>query len=190
MLGRHDGNHLALVCHLQHIVAEHLAGGLHVGTHGHGILVDLHGNIAGLGKLVECGRQATARGVAEAACVGCCGKHIGNQVVERRGVAFDGARKRQTLALTHDGDAVVAQCARHQDDVAGPAVCATERHARGYLAHTGGIDIDAVGPAALDHLSVARDYGHARFVRRFGHRLHNLVELIHGIALFEDEAAR
>ena len=61
----------------------------------HSILVDLHGNDAGLGKLVECGRQATARGVAKAACVGCCGKHIGNQVVERRGVAFDRARKRQ-----------------------------------------------------------------------------------------------
>ena len=190
MFGRHDGNHLALVCHLQHIVAEHLAGGLHVGTHGHIVLVDLHGNAAGLCKLVERRGQATARGVAEAACVGCCGKHIGNQVVERRGVAFDGARKRQTLALAHDSDAVVAQCTRDQDDIAGLAVCAAERHARRHLAHAGGIDIDAVGPAALDHLGVARDYGHARFVRRFGHRLHNLVELIHGIALFEDKAAR
>ena len=111
-------------------------------------------------------------------------------MVERRGVAFDGARKRQTLALAHDSDAVVAQCTRYQNDIAGAAVGAAERHARGSLAHAGGIDVDAVGPAALDHLSVARDYGHARLARRFGHRLHNLVELIHGIALFEDKAAR
>ena len=111
-------------------------------------------------------------------------------MVERCGIAFDGARKRQTLALAHDGDTVVAQCSRHQNDVAGAAVGAAERHARGYLAHAGGIDIDAVGPAALDHLSVARDYGHARLVRRLGHRLHNLAEPIHGIALFEDKAAR
>ena len=92
--------------------------------------------------------------------------------------------------MAHDGDAVVAQRTRYQNDIAGLTVGAAERYARGYLAHAGGIDIDAVGPAALDHLSVARDYGHARFVRRFGHRLHNLVELIHGIALFEDKAAR
>ena len=111
-------------------------------------------------------------------------------MVERRGVAFDGARKRQTLALAHDGDAVVAQRTRYQNDIAGLTVGAAERYARGYLAHAGGIDVDAVGPAALDHLGVARDYGHARLARRFGHRLHNLAEPIHGIALFEDKAAR
>lgn len=111
-------------------------------------------------------------------------------MVERCGIAFDRARKRQALALAHDGDAVVAQRTRYQDDIAGLAVCAAERHARRHLAHAGGIDIDAVGPAALDHLSVARDYGHARLARRLGHRLHNLAELIHGIALFKDKAAR
>ena len=190
MLGRHNGNHLALVCHLQHIVAEHLAGGLHVGTHGHGILDDLHGNTAGLGKLVERGRQATARGVAKATRVGRCGQNVGNQVVERRGVAFDRARKRQALALAHDGDAVVAQRTRYQNDIAGLAVGAAERHARGNLAHAGGIDIDTVGPAALNHFGVAGDNRHARLTRRLGHRLHNLAELIHGIALFEDKTAR
>ena len=111
-------------------------------------------------------------------------------MVERRGIAFDGARKRQALALAHDGDAVVAQRTQYQNDIAGLAVCAAERHARRHLAHAGGIDVDAVGPAALDHLGVARDYGHTCLACRFGHRLHNLVELIHGIALFEDKAAR
>ena len=75
------------------------------------MIVDLHGNTAGLGKLVECGRQATARGVAEATRAGRCGQNGGNQVVERRGIAFDRARKCQALALAHDGDPVVAQCA-------------------------------------------------------------------------------
>ena len=65
-----------------------------------------------------------------------------------------------------------------------------ERHARRHLAHAGGIDVDAVGTAALDHLGVARDYGHACFACRLGHRLHNLAELIHGITLFKDKAAR
>ena len=111
-------------------------------------------------------------------------------MVERRGIAFDGARKRQTLALAHDGDAVVAECTRHQDDIARLAVGAAERHALGHLAHAGGIDVDAVGPAALDHFGVARDDRHARLARGLGHGLHDLAELLHGIALFEDKAAR
>ena len=57
------------------------------------------------------------------------------------------------------------------------------------FAHAGGIDVDAVGTATLDHLGVAGDYGHARLARRFGHGLHNLAQLVHGIALFEDKAA-
>lgn len=89
------------------------------------------GNAAGLRKLIECGCKAAARGVAETARVGGCGQNVGYQVVERRGIAFDVARKRQALALAHDGDAVVAECARHQDDIARLAVCATERHTRG-----------------------------------------------------------
>ena len=92
--------------------------------------------------------------------------------------------------MAHDGDAVVAECTRHQNDVAGAAVGAAERHTRGYLAHAGGIDVDAVGPAALNHLGVAGDDRHARLARRLGHGLHDLTQLIHGIALFEDKAAR
>ena len=111
-------------------------------------------------------------------------------MVERCGIAFDRARKRQALALAHDGDAVVAQCTRYQDNVAGLTVCARERHARGHLAHAGGIDVDAVGSATLDHLGVAGDDRHARLARGLGHGLHDLAELLHGIALFEDKAAR
>ena len=92
--------------------------------------------------------------------------------------------------MAHDGDAVVAECTRHQDDIARLAVGAAERHARGYLAHAGGIDIDAVGPAALDHLGVAGDDRHARLACRLGHGLDDLAQLVHGVALFEDEAAR
>ena len=95
-------------------------------------------------------------------------------MVEGRGVALDAARERQALALAHDGDAVVAQRARDQDDIAGLAVCTAERHARGNLAHAGGVDVDAVGPAALDHLGVAGDDFDARLARRLGHGLHNL----------------
>ena len=95
----------------------------------------------------------------------------------------------RALALAHDGDAVVAQRTRYQDDIAGPAVCTAERHARGHLAHAGGIDVDAVGPATLDHLGVAGDNLHTRLMCRFGHGLHNLAQLVHGIALFEDKAA-
>ena len=118
------------------------------------------------------------------------GQRVGNQVVERRGVALDAARERQTFALAHDGDTVVAQRARYQDDVAGLAAGAAERHARGNLAHAGGVDVDAVGPAALDYLGVAGDDFDARLARRLGHGLHNLAQLIHGIAFFEDKAAR
>jgi len=91
--------------------------------------------------------------------------------------------------LAHDGDAVVAECARHQDDVAGPAVGTAERHACGHLAYASGIDVDAVGTATLDHLGVAGDNLHACLMCRFGHGLHNLAQLVHGIALFEDKAA-
>ena len=92
--------------------------------------------------------------------------------------------------MAHDGDAVVAQRTRYQNDIAGLAVGAAERYARGHFAHAGGIDVDAVGPAALDHFGVAGDDRHARLTRRLGHRLHNLMQLVHGIALFEDKAAR
>ena len=84
---------------------------------------------------------------------------------------------------------MVAQRARDQDDIAGLAVCTAERHARGHLAHAGGIDVDAVGPATLDHLGVAGDNLHTCFMCRFGHGLYNLAQLVHGIALFEDKAA-
>lgn len=71
----------------------------------------------------------------------------------------------------------------------GRQFAAAERYARGHFAHAGGIDVDAVGTAALDHLGVAGDNLHTCLMCRFGHGLYNLAELIHGIALFEDKAA-
>ena len=119
-----------------------------------------------------------------------CGvEHVVDEMIERRGVGLDGGGERQALALAHDGDAVISQCAADQHLVTGAADCSGELHARGHLAHAGGVDVDAVRAAALDHLGVAGDDGDARLARGLRHGVDDRSQVRHGVPLFQDEAA-
>ena len=116
-------------------------------------------------------------------------KHGGDEVVERRRVGGKGGGEGKALALRDDADAVVAQGAGDEHLVAGLAVASRQVDAGRDEAHACGVDEHAVGMAALDDLRVAGHDGHARLGGRLRHRAHNLAQLVHGIALFEHEAA-
>ena len=97
------------------------------------------------------------------------GQYVGDQMVERRGVAFDIRGKVETLAAAHDGDAVIAERAAHEDLVAWFALRAAEVHARCQHTDTARVDVNAVAVAAIHHLGVTRHELDARLLRCICH---------------------
>ena len=57
-------------------------------------------------------------------------------------------------------------------------------------ADAGSVDENLVRLAAIDHLGVAGDKGHARRIGRVAHRLHDPLEIIHRQAFLEDKSDR
>ena len=90
--------------------------------------------------------------------------------------------------MRHDGDAVIAHGAREQDRIAGPRTVARDLDPGRHDTDAGGVDEQAVGLAALDHLGVAGDDGDAGGARGFAHRAGNAIEIGERKALLDDEA--
>ena len=108
---------------MQRIVAEHVAGAANGIAHGHRFLVDLEIDLRLVCQLVQRGCQPATRGIAEATHIGRSLQHVGDQVVQRRRIAFNVGGERQRFAATHDGDAMVAKRSAHDHLVARLAVC-------------------------------------------------------------------
>jgi len=92
------------------------------------------------------------------------------------------------VARRHDGHAVIAERAGHDDPIArGQAGVADEvRRER----HTGGVDDDAVDLALAHDLRVAGDHRRAGFFARDAHRREDPFEIRAREAFFEDHGAR
>ncbi len=106
----------------------------------------------------------------------------------RRAIALDQRFELQAFARRHHRHAVPADVARQQDDVAHP-------HARGRhhgvlldQSDAGGVDVEPVALAPVDHLGVAGHQHHAGRRGRGLHRLHDALQHLHRQALFDDEA--
>ena len=115
-------------------------------------------------------------------------QHLGDEMVERGGVAFEAGREAQGLAAAHDGNAVVAQRAGDQHLIAGPTLRAAQLHARRQRSHAARVDEHAVAMATVDHLRVARHQRHARLASALRHGGADALEVLDGEALLQHEA--
>ena len=133
VLGRHDGDQLALVGDVERIEAQHLAGAAHVRPHRDRGLRRARRRPAR--RPPARSARWTARRASGRACSGCRDRPPAStrlRSVSGRRVAFQHRLELDPLAHRHDGDAVVADRARDEDAVAGP----------------GGADRQATGPRA------------------------------------------
>ena len=116
-------------------------------------------------------------------------QHVGDQVVQRCGVAFDIRREVQALAAAHDGDAVVTQRAAYKHRIPGANLSAAQVHARRHRPDAARVDVDAVTVAAIHYFGVAGHHAHAGFLRAFRHGSADAAQIVHGKALFQNEGA-
>ena len=115
-------------------------------------------------------------------------QHVGDEMVERGGIAFKVGRERQRLAAAHDGDAVVAQRSSDQHLVARATPSAAQFHVRRQRSHAARVDEHAVAMATVDHLRVARHQRHARLAGALRHGGADALEVLDGEALLQHEA--
>ena len=144
-----------------------------------------------MGKLVERRGEAAAGRIAHDPHAGAARRDNRCRKVMQRGrVGEDFDVEFEVLALRHHRDAMIADRARKQHDVARPRGVARQDDARRRHADAGGRDEDAVGLAALDHLGVAGDDRHAGCPRRRAHAVGDALEIGERKALLDDEARR
>ena len=117
-------------------------------------------------------------------------QHIGNKMVQRRGVALDVGLKRQRLAAAHNGNTVIAQRSRQQNFVSGLAIRSAKVDAVGNKSHATCVDEHAVAVALVHHFRVARDQLNTRLSCGFRHGRANALHVIHRVALFKHKSAR
>ena len=134
-------------------------------------LLDDDADAGGRRDLVQRGGQAAARGVAQHVQVRGDGEHRLDQTAQRRAVALDLHTELQALADAHDRDAVEADRAADDHDVTRDDALRTQVDAVGMRPMPGGVDVDAVAVAGLDHLGVAGRHLDPGGARGGAHRL-------------------
>src|SRR5664279_1895935 len=184
---RHDCDKLALVGDVQGIETEQFTGPENFRQDRYGGFVEPHPHGGLVADLVERRRQTAAGRIAQYADGRHGGHHVGDQAVERRGIRHDGGFEFEAGPVRHDGDAVIAHAAGDQDCIAGARALARNFNAGRHHADAGGVDEEAVGLAALDHLGVAGDDRDAGGARGCAHRTGDALEIGERKALFDDE---
>ncbi len=112
-----------------------------------------------------------------------------DQAIQGRAIGEQFRLEGQAFSLAEDGDAVVAQGTADQDHVAGLGPVRADGDTLTHDAHAGGVDVDAVAMAALDHLRVASDDLDPGLARRFCHRAHHPLQHLNLQSLFQDESS-
>ena len=116
-------------------------------------------------------------------------EHGGHQAVQRLAVALQLGLQRQLAAGLEDGGAVVAQKAVDDDLVARSGAVRRDVDARRHHADARGVDEQLVRLAAVHHLGVAGDDGHAGLGRGRRHAGEDAVQGVDGQAFLQDQAA-
>src|ERR1017187_10323818 len=153
--GGHDSDEFAFVGDIERVEAQQFAGAADHFADPDGGLGEFHTDPGKGGDFVEGAREAAARGVAHAADGGRGGEHVAHQGVQGGGIAFDGSVEADVLAFGEDGNAVIAEGAGEQHEVAGPGVGGGEVDAGADASDAGGIDENAVARALFDNLGIA-----------------------------------
>ena len=161
LVGRDDGDELALVGHVERVDAQQVARAGNGGLHRKQCLVEHDGKVGVARKLVGNGTNATARRIAQPTCRWCSSEEVVDEATERGGVRADVGFEGEVAASQHDRHPVVGDRARYEHDVTG----AHPRRPQGALgthdADSGRADVDAVGRPPTDHFGVAGDDGDA-----------------------------
>ena len=125
--GGDDGDQLAFVRHIEWIEAEHFAGAAHLFTNRD---ATLRAGACRRGPIAAISLSALDRpprvGSRMRADRRRGPEHGVDQRVQRRRNRFERALEFQAFAFGHDGDAVIAERAAEEDDVAGPRVAGGE----------------------------------------------------------------
>ena len=183
-----DRDQLAFVGDVQRIESKELARCVDLRLHGNGRLADQHADIRLPRKFVQRGAQPAAGGVAQAADGRHGLEHFRHEAVQRCGVRLDRGLEAQVLAQRHDGHAMVADRARHEDRVARSRPVAGNVDPVRHDPEPGGRDEHAIALALLDDLGVAGNDRHTGLPRRGGHRLDDALQVRQRKAFLEDEA--
>jgi hypothetical protein len=170
------------------IDAEDLAGAVDLGTDRERGLVDRDAHFAGQGELGEHGGDAAPGRIAQAAHPVCRPQEVRDQPVQRRGVGLEVDLELELAAGDHDRHPVIPDRPGDEHSIAGPDRAGAEVEVVLDRADSRGVDVEAIGLAALDHLCVpGRHLDPGRFGRP-GHRGDDPVEIRQG-TLLDDEAA-
>ena len=116
--GGDDGQKLAFVGYVEGVEAEHFAGGPDGRANGDGGFVEEDGHLGLAGDFVEGAGDAASGGVAQDVDRRTGLKHGGDEMVQGGDVADYVGFEAQFAAGAQDGDAVVADGAGEQNDVA------------------------------------------------------------------------
>ncbi len=116
------------------------------------------------------------------------GERLLNERPEGCNVGADLVAEVEPLAVSHDGDTVVADGAADDDPVTGQETV-IPHHPPGD-ADTGGVDDDGIEGAPLEHLGVARDEVRPAFIKCGVHRCNDPFEVRHLKTFRDDHAAR
>ena len=177
LAARHHRHQAALAGHVHGVDAQQLGGAADFRADRDLVLDGQHADVGRLGDLVEDRRHPAPGRVAHGPDAGHRVQQARHQPVQRGRVGADVRLDVQLAAGQHDGDAVIADRAGHDDGVARLRPRHAEVHVPLDEADARGVDVAAVGLALLDHLGVAGDDVHPGRGGRVPHGLGHPVQV-------------
>jgi hypothetical protein len=139
--------------------------------------------------LIEGRSQAASGGVTQHVSVRCSCQNISNQVVQRCDVRLDICFESQLSTCGQDGDAVIAQSARYEHNVARPGHLPADLPVVRYPTHPSSGDEQPIRLTFLDYFRIPGYYLYAGLLGGGLHRFQHLLEHLHREALLQNKAS-
>ncbi|VTR69480.1 hypothetical protein DESC_740219 [Desulfosarcina cetonica] len=186
LIGRHEGQQLALVGHIKRIEAEQFANPGHRRFDWQATFMDADADSRFLGNFVKRGAHPAPRGVAQDMDLASTGQHVGDHVVERCRVGCQVGFKGQPLTTRENRHAVIRHAAAEDDGIARSGVGAGDVHPGVDDTDAGRVDEKLVRRPPGHHLGVTGDDLDTGCLRGALHVDHHAFQVGHGKALFDD----
>jgi len=187
LLLRHDCHELAFVRDLERLETQDLTRAAYRFADWNALFVQYDRKARAGGDLVQRAGHAAARGILDYSRAGRGSQKCRHQTMQRGTVALDVCVELERLAREHDRDAVVRDEAAHEHDIPRLHAVHAQRACGTHHTHAAGVDEHLVRLAAIHHLRIARDDGHARLGGGRSHGVDHAAKDRHVEPLLQDQ---